>query len=404
MIPRYSWRIYQQIIDGSDLETVKNLYDLYGKKYEKIEETVEKIIDKYRPCYIDTDNPEYTVDDFREAFIHHCKETPSENIKLDEWNALKDPGPQPKEGDYFEFCPEKIDISSKPLLKKYFDKLIIVKRLTEILALYGFTRITPPENKMKHSFEEKQEPAISDVRERDDAKWQMILNNMTDGDGATRRGYLGLTEIDSQTKKPKPKDKRDWLPGVKNRGEGIFFVFNKQRLERWENNDYWNIWTKKIVDNGVKTLSIMQGFEFTSRGLLLHSFSHLLAKQIATECGYQLASLRERIYCSRADNMYGVLIYTSTPDSQGSLGGLVSQAADLDVLTEHIQSVIESSRICSQDPLCGLNNPEITKKPWGAACHACAHIPETSCECLMNRFLDRHTIYGDNLNKKGYFA
>ena len=73
-------------------------------------------------------------------------------------------------------------------------------------------------------------------------------------------------------------------------------------------------------------------------------------------------------------------------------------------MSEHIRAVIDSARACSQDPLCGLNNPEATKKPWGAACHSCIHVPETSCESLMNRFLDRHTILGDGMKKKGYFA
>jgi len=137
---------------------------------------------------------------------------------------------------------------------------------------------------------------------------------------------------------------------------------------------------------------------------MIHSFSHGLIKQIAKECGYQLASLRERIYCSEKENMRGLLLYTSTADSQGSLGGLISQAKDLDLLQEHILSVMDSAKFCSQDPLCGIHNPRLTKKPWGAACHSCLHIPETSCESLMNRFLDRHTIFGNGREKNGYFG
>ena len=101
--------------------------------------------------------------------------------------------------------------------------------------------------------------------------------------------------------------------------------------------------------------------------------------------------------------MYGILIYTSTPDSQGSLGGLISQAQDKNLLKEHVLSTIESARSCSQDPLCGISNPKSKKIPWGAACHSCLHLPETSCESLMNKFLDRHTVSSNHPGKNGYF-
>jgi len=101
--------------------------------------------------------------------------------------------------------------------------------------------------------------------------------------------------------------------------------------------------------------------------------------------------------------MYGILLYTSAADSQGSLGGLISQAQDLDLLSNHIRNMKESAHICSQDPLCSEHNPESTGKPWGASCHSCTNVPETSCERLMNQFLDRHTVVGDKGEKIGYF-
>ena len=106
-------------------------------------------------------------------------------------------------------------------------------------------------------------------------------------------------------------------------------------------------------------MSQLDGFNDESpTSLLIHTFSHLLAIEIK-ECGYQLSSIRERLYCS--ENMFGVLLYTSTPDSQGSLGGLISQATDLDVLEGHILRMKESARMCSQDPLCGEHEPKNTK-------------------------------------------
>jgi len=404
LIPKYCWRIYQKIISGQDLDFVKRIFDMYGEDDNRFKDVLSRAIEAYRPLYIDTENPDYTIEEFETAFLYHCKDKPSANIKLDEWNAFRDPSSPPKRGDEFEFHPEKIDIGGKTFLTQFFDKIIAIKRLTEIIALYGFTRIHPPEGSIQYSNEDKKNRAKSHIREIDDVKWEIIFNEMINGDGAHRRGYHGLVEINEATGQPTSPERRDWLPGIKNKGEGIFFVFNHERLKKWESDSYWNQWTRNIVDNGVNVLNIMQGFEFRPRGLLIHSFSHLLAKQIAKECGYQLASLRERLYCSQKDDTYGALIYTSTPDSQGSLGGLISQAEDLDILSEHLRSVIDSARFCSQDPLCGLNDPESTGKAWGAACHSCTHIPETSCESLMNRFLDRQTISGDGMKKKGYFV
>ena len=150
-------------------------------------------------------------------------------------------------------------------------------------------------------------------------------------------------------------------------------------------------------------ISKPEGFDDEPRSLLIHTFSHLLAIEIAKECGYQLASIRERIYSSKKKRMYGVLLYTSASDSQGSLGGLISQAKDLDLMQKHIENMSESARICSQDPLCGEHDPKNTGKAWGASCHSCTNLPETSCEAMMNQFLDRHTLIGNQIDKAGYF-
>jgi len=56
----------------------------------------------------------------------------------------------------------------------------------------------------------------------------------------------------------------------------------------------------------------------------LHSFAHAVIRQLAVECGYTAASIRERIYSRNPGDqgpMAGVLIYTAAPDSQGTLGG-----------------------------------------------------------------------------------
>ena len=58
---------------------------------------------------------------------------------------------------------------------------------------------------------------------------------------------------------------------------------------------------------------------------MLHTFAHLLIRELALECGYNAASIRERIYSDNelTDPMAGVLLYTAAADSDGTLGGLV---------------------------------------------------------------------------------
>lgn len=53
----------------------------------------------------------------------------------------------------------------------------------------------------------------------------------------------------------------------------------------------------------------------------MHTFAHLMIKQMSMSSGYSSTSIRERIYFS--DRMFGVLFYTGSADKEGSLGGLV---------------------------------------------------------------------------------
>jgi len=112
-------------------------------------------------------------------------------------------------------------------------------------------------------------------------------------------------------------------------------------------------------------------------------------RQLSLDCGYSSASLRERIYAD--ENMAGLLIYTSTPDSDGSLGGLVRQTKPPERFESVLMSSIDSARICSSDPLCREHDPRRTDRLNGAACHACGMVSETSCE-FGNRLLDRGLI------------
>ena len=90
-----------------------------------------------------------------------------------------------------------------------------------------------------------------------------------------------------------------------------------------------------------------------ARYILIHSFAHALMRQLSIECGYTAASLRERIYTKdpKEENgpMAGVLIYTAAPDSEGTLGGLVSLGKPA-ILGRHIDQALEQMRLCASDP------------------------------------------------------
>ena len=72
-------------------------------------------------------------------------------------------------------------------------------------------------------------------------------------------------------------------------------------------------------------------YQITPRLLPADAFSHALIRQISIECGYSAAAIRERLYVAEKhgdhDAANGVLIYTGSPDSEGSLGGLVRLAS-----------------------------------------------------------------------------
>jgi hypothetical protein len=89
--------------------------------------------------------------------------------------------------------------------------------------------------------------------------------------------------------------------------------------------------------------------------------------------------------------MSGILLYTAAPDSEGTLGGLVS-LGEHETLGRHLVQALNGMRLCSSDPLCGERAPDPEGKTLhGAACHACLFASETSCE-RGNKYLDRSVL------------
>jgi hypothetical protein len=186
-----------------------------------------------------------------------------------------------------------------------------------------------------------------------------------------------------------------WLPAVENRGEGLFFSFDVDQLKLWAARDgvkkraaqltrgaeAWN-----AARNMKKSVERPVGY------VLLHSLSHLLLNQLALDCGYAASSLRERVYFS--EHGAGILLLTGSPDSEGTLGGLVNSISRPGQLEALFRAALESARLCSNDPVCASHRPNDAHDErflQGAACHGCLLLPETSCEA-RNDFLDRALV------------
>ncbi|MGZ3386357.1 MAG: DrmB family protein [Isosphaeraceae bacterium] len=183
-----------------------------------------------------------------------------------------------------------------------------------------------------------------------------------------------------------------WLPAIENRGEGVFIQFKKDSIDRWLQ--------KPAVKQRGQQLDA--GFECWKKDhknskrqfcgmsyLLLHSLSHLLVTAVSLECGYPASSIRERIYAGSYG--YGILLYTGSPDAEGTMGGIVQAGRQI---ARHLKSAIDLGRLCSNDPVCAQHAPENQHECrflHGAACHGCLLIAETSCE-QHNDFLDRALV------------
>jgi hypothetical protein len=175
------------------------------------------------------------------------------------------------------------------------------------------------------------------------------------------------------------------LPANQVYGEGLFFAFNNEKVRNWaENNNLEGYYTSNL-ETGNMYEFLYQEMEMYGRAkfYLLHTFSHLIMKELEFKCGYPTASLSERLYYS--DEMCGVLIYTAD-GAEGSMGGLVWQGQP-ELIEATILSALQRATDCSSDPMCWENSDGLNK----AACFSCAMVSETSCE-HGNTGLDRRAL------------
>jgi len=243
--------------------------------------------------------------------------------------------------------------------ERWLARVVLVTRLREVSALYGFTRIDAPE-------------------------W----GELTGED--TRRARLSDREP-------------TWVPCAELRGEGIFLQFSEARIAEWEGQAAVLERERRVLvpahDRWREQRRLSPGSWPGLRYVLLHTFAHAMIRELALESGYSAAGIGERIYAGAGDRrMAGVLLYTAAPDSEGTLGGLVSLGSQHS-LGALVERSLEAARLCTSDPLCAEHDPRVHGRLSGAACHACLFAAETSCE-RGNQYLDR-TLLVDTLAVAG---
>lgn len=253
-------------------------------------------------------------------------------------------------------------------LKGYISDIDLITRLREVLALTGFRRI------------------IYENRKPDDPDM---------------KGWNQKKDVIPLSGKEK-----EWLPAIEMLGEGIFIRLNEKRVAEWDEKmtDYYAKMGNRLKESGV------QCDNFSPRYVLLHTLAHLLIRQLTIECGYSGASIKERIYSKYKDSdvdMCGILLYTSTSDSDGSLGGLVRNGRQEQFENVFFNMLHEASW-CSADPVCIRNKANGYDSLNYAACYACTLLPETCCE-MRNCLLDRASVIGGLTNQgerdgEGYFS
>lgn len=227
------------------------------------------------------------------------------------------------------------------------------------------------------------------------------------------RAFVGFSRLQpnnksiSENKKNLRLGNGNWVPAIETYGEGIFFEFNHEMLQKWSQAE--------IVKKRIHRMSeaYKQSFFGDSNAedirpeyVLIHTFAHLIINQLSFECGYGSSSIRERLYCEKHGDklqMEGVLIYTASGDSEGSLGGLVRQG-EKGRIEDTIISALKNALWCTSDPVCIQSLGQGTDSCNLAACHNCALLPETCCE-KGNRLLDRGVVIGTLQNPEmGFFS
>lgn len=276
------------------------------------------------------------------------------DIRTAEWlQFLAQPVEQPGEMPLDRAAPFWARRAERPRgLHPSIQHVVLARRLREVQAQVGFTRL---------------EPLSKDLQGRLDLDVELAPLSL----------------------------QRDWVPVTEIQGEGLLVVLDESKVHRWETSDPVKRRTE-VLYRGWERWKAHSKSTLPFPGVrlyLLHSLSHLLMMELALDCGYPASAIRERLYCDGHDAavpMAGMLLMTGTPGAEGTLGGLVEEGRRLD---RHLRRAWDSARLCSADPVCAHHEPVgcDDRNLEGAACHACLFVPECSCE-RFNQYLDRALV------------
>lgn len=323
-------------------QEIQKVYSFLGPDGDNKEIIIRKVKSRFPKIQEDI-----ILDIYNKIQAGKNKKTSMREIIEDEYIALSSCSLDEKKDDFIAHIE---DTPSR--YNHIIEKVVALDRLTVVTAMNGFKRLTAP----------------------------------------TGYGDKTLSKI---TKKANPY----WLPGIEQRGEGIFIQFNQDTLDAWVQKygaRYKDM--KNKLEESYLGAEVTVG-RFSPQYVFLHTFAHLFIRELSHLCGYSSASMKERIYSTynRSDRkMSGILIYTSTADADGSLGGLVEQAKTINT-EKIITSMVERGKWCSSDPVCYTSQDQGNLALNYAACFACTLLPETSCE-FFNILLDRCAVCGSPEN------
>lgn len=311
---------------------------------------------------INVDDTNEFIDRLREIFLKKPENgslevDPHEYYRLQEYRCFKNHSKSPSAEEGLSFS----DIELPDDLSEYFNKIQQVDELKVSNVQLDFTRVKPNE------------------RIRRDGE---IMNTAEGKD---------IFSIE--------RDEVFVLPANETFGEGLFFDLNLDKLNSWSNNTLVIARFQKLIENvedDSQGAPMKQRMEHNGvRHLLIHTFSHLLMRELEFSCGYPTASLKERLYIS--PDMCGVLIYTAE-GAEGSMGGLVWQGQP-----ENISALIRNTLIrafdCSSDPLCWESDGQGIFNLNLSGCFSCSLVSETACE-ERNLGIDRRMLVDTEF---GYF-
>jgi hypothetical protein len=265
------------------------------------------------------------------------------------------------------------DITLNDYLKHYFFKIQQVEELKITNIQFDFTRVRPKER-------------VAILKENGQKEIQ---------ESSVGKNIFSINEGELFV-----------LPANETFGEGLFFQFNDEKINEWIQqykgslDERFNRFLIKEINIKQQGSSIMHKIKNNGvKNFLIHSFSHMMMRELEFSCGYPTASLKERLYISNnpEKQMSGVLIYTAE-GAEGSMGGLVSQGEPEKIL-DIIKKGLERSFSCSSDPLCWESEGQGIFELNLSACFSCLLVAETACE-EINLGLDRRVLVDEEF---GYF-